>query len=304
MYFRNQNYIPTKRASEIFRDIFGVQLSEGTIYNTISDFSLKLSSYRDWTKEKLLQSNILHFDETGIRIEKKLQWIHSISNQQFTLYVPHKKRGHAAMQDINVLPKYKGIAIHDYWNSYLKFENCLHSLCNTHHLRDLTFLYEEEKLVWANEMIQLLLKIKEEVDKSALNKLNRERSLFFEKQFDEIVQKGFNETPPPKQNIRKTRGRKKKGKALNLLARFRDKKHMVLAFMYDSDIPFDNNLAERDIRMAKLYQKISGCFRTFNGAEDFLTIRSFLSTVKKHNLNIIDSIIKIINSQKLSDIFD
>jgi transposase len=303
IYFRNQNFIPTERASEIFEDIFGVPLSEGTIYNTVSNLSLKLMPFEIWIKEKLLQSQLLHFDETGIRIEKLLYWIHSISNDHYTLYVPHENRGDTAMQSIGVLPAFNGIAIHDYWKSYLKFENCFHALCNAHHLRELTFLYEEEKLEWAQDMITLLLKIKAAVDKSPLSKLSKKETLFFENQFDQIIQKGFNETPPPLQETEIKRGRKKKGKALCLLERFRDKKQMVLAFMYHSVIPFDNNQAERDIRMAKLYQKVSGCFRTFKGAENFLIIRSFLSTVKKQGLNVIESIVKILYSQNMADIF-
>jgi transposase len=303
IYFRNQNFIPTERAKEVFKDIFGVPLSEGTIYNTIGDFSSKLEPFELWIKEKILQSPVLHFDETGIRIEKVLHWIHSISNEYLTLYVPHEKRGDKAMQDINILPLYKGTVVHDYWKSYLNFKNCKHALCNTHHLRELTFLYEEEKHEWAKEMIELLMKIKEATEESPLGRVSKKEGIVFGKQFEDIIQKGFNETPPPSIEINTKRGRKKKGKALCLLERFRDKKEMILSFMYDPLIPFDNNQAERDIRMAKLYQKISGCFRTKKGAKDFLIIRSFLSTVKKHGLNVIESIIKILYNQNVIEIF-
>jgi transposase len=303
IYFRNQNFIPTERAQELFEDIFGVPLSEGTIYNTINNLSSKLESFEIWVKNKMLSSPVLHFDETGIRIEKVLHWIHSISNEYYTLYVAHEKRGDEAMKDINILPLYEGNAVHDYWKSYLTFKNCSHSLCNTHHLRELTFLYEEEKLDWAKDMIDLLLKIKESVDLSPIGELDKTKSAFYENQYDAIVEKGFNETPPPMVSDKKKRGRKKKGKAICLLERLRDKKAMVLLFMYDSLIPFDNNQAERDIRMAKLYQKISGCFRTKKGAMDFLVIRSFLSTVKKHGLNIIESIMKILYNQDVAEIF-
>lgn len=304
IYFRNQNYIPTERSKEIFKDIFGVPLSEGTIYNTTCNFSSKLAPFELWVKNKMLESPILHFDETGARIEKLLHWIHSISNEYFTLYSAHEKRGEQAMQDINILPEYNGVAIHDYWKSYLRFDNCDHGLCNTHHLRELIFLYEEEKLNWAKEMIDLLLKIKEEVDKSPSGKLNKLEAKEYENQFDLIVEKGFSETPLPMQPQKNKRGRKKKGKAICLLERFRDKKDMVLSFMVNSLVPFDNNLAERDIRMAKLYQKISGCFRTKKGADDFLIIRSFLSTVRKHGLNIIESIQKVLYNQDIAEIFD
>jgi transposase len=303
IYFRNQNYIPTERVSVIFNDIFGVPMSEGTVYNTINDFSSKLDSFKLWIKMKLLSSSILHFDETGIRIEKKLHWIHSMSNDYYTFYVAHEKRGADAMFDINILPLYNGTAIHDYWKSYLGFENCQHALCNTHHLRELTFLYEQEKLNWAKEMMDLLLDIKKSVDQSQNGYLNEDEIKIYEDQFDELVKKGFNETPPPPESNKKKRGKKKKGKAICLLERFRDKKIMVLSFMYNSIIPFDNNQAERDIRMAKLYQKISGCFRTKKGASDFLTIRSFLSTARKHGLNIIESILKILYNHDMVEIF-
>jgi len=303
VYFRNLNFIPTERAAEIFEDIFGVPLSEGTIYNTVNDIGSKLAPFEKWIKEKLLQSSILHFDETGIRIEKKLHWIHNISNEEYTFYAPHKNRGEKAIKYIGILPAFNGNVVHDYWKSYLSFENCSHSLCNAHHLRELTFLYEEEKLEWAGEMIKLLLEIKEKVDKSPMNKLEEKDSLVYENRYDMIVQKGSHETPPPEQNNVLKRGRKKKGKALCLLERFRDKKQMILAFMHYEDIPFDNNQAERDIRMAKLYQKISGCFRTFQGAETFLLIRSYLSTVKKQGMNIIDSIVKLFHTQDMLEIF-
>jgi transposase len=166
-----------------------------------------------------------------------------------------------------------------------------------------TYLYEEEKLGWAKNFIDLLLEIKEKVDKSQTGKLSKKLIDEYEDKYDKLIKIGYKQTPKMNHPTEKKRGRKKRGKALCLLDRFKKYKNMVLGFMKNPIIPFDNNQAERDIRMAKLYQKISGCFRTFNGSKDFLLIRSFLSTARKNGLNLIDSIKKIIQNQEIEAIF-
>ena len=206
------------------------------------------------------------------------------------------------MDEINILPEYKGFAIHDYWKSYLDY-TCNHGLCNEHHLRELTFIHEELKQNWALKMKKLLLEIKNETDKSKLrNKLiPKKRIIFFENKFKRIYLEGFKNNPYKKIRIKK-RGRVYKGKVINLLERFKYKMNETLAFMYNIKVPFDNNQAERDIRMIKVQQKVSGCFRSMQGAINFLRIRSFISTVRKHNLNILESIEKIFKNQNFSAI--
>ena len=304
IYLRNQNFIPTDRLATLLEDLFSVHISEGTIYNTLEAFSKKVRPFDEWVKRKLFQSKLFHSDETGARIEGKLHWLHSASNQYYTCYFPHKKRGKEAMDEMNILPAYTGYVIHDYWKSYLNYTSCKHGLCNAHHLRELTYLFDVEKQEWADKMFKHLLRIKEEVDKAELKGelIDKSKSDALLKIYDKILIDGFKVNPMPVK-IKGKRGRPKKGKSLCLLERFRDGKDKVLAFMTDILVPFDNNLAERDIRMAKLYQKISGCFRTMKGAEQFFLTRGFLSTARKQNLNLIDSISKIFQGQSITEIF-
>ncbi len=295
IYFRDYELLPSERTAEIFEDIFSVPLSEGTLYNTTRRCAEGLTLFQEWLKMKLLESEIVHFDETGINIGGELHWLHSSSTDLLTYYLSHKKRGSEAFDAMGILPHFKGRAIHDHWQSYFKY-NCLHGLCNSHHLRELTFVYEVENQEWAKKMIELLCDIKEESEKSGeKGKLINETVIKkYERMYKKILGEGFKANPPPKEEKIKKRGRKKKGKVLCLLERMRDYQSEVLAFMYDPAVPFDNNLAERDIRMVKVQQKISGCFRSQYGAEQFCIIRSFISTVKKQGLNVIESISEIL----------
>jgi len=196
------------------------------------------------------------------------------------------------MQAMGILPIFQGRAVHDHWKSYLFFENCQHAFCNAHHLRELQFVVDQYKQMWAQEMAQLLLDIKDEVDASPpkMVSLASERLAYYERHYDELLQKGLETNPPPVQPPPKKRGRKKQSPPKNLLDRLQKHKTQVLAFMYDFRVPFDNNLAERDVRMVKVKQKISGAFRTQTGAETFCTIRSYISTVRKHDRNVIGAI--------------
>lgn len=302
IYLMVYNFIPVERLSEICRDLFDIPLSQGTIVNTSNKCSSQLLQFEAFVKEELKKSDVLDFDESGIRIAGILHWVHNTSNEKYTLYAPHKKRGKEAMDEINILPEYKGFAIHDYWKSYLDYD-CNHGLCNIHHLRELTFIHEELNQDWALKMKKVLLEIKNETDKAKLKKklIPKKRMIFFENKFKRICHEGFKNNPYKKTKIKK-RGRKYKGKALNLLERFKFRMKETLAFMYNINVPFDNNQAERDIRMIKVQQKVSGCFRSIQGAVNFLRIRSFISTVKKHKLNILDSIKKILKNQDLSAI--
>ena len=297
IYLMVYNFIPVERLSEICRDLFDIPISQGTIVNASNKCSSLLLPFENWVKEKLKRSDVLNFDESGIRIAGMLHWVHNTSNEKFTYYSPHKRRGKEAMDEINILPEYKGFAIHDYWKSYLDYD-CNHGLCNEHHLRELTFIHEELKQNWALKMKKLLLEIKNETDKAKTkNKLiSKNKMIFFENKFKRIYYEGFKNNPCKKVKIIK-RGRKYKGKAINLLERFKFKMKETLAFMYNINVPFDNNQAERDIRMIKVQQKVSGCFRSMQGAVNFLRIRSFISTVKKQNLNILESIEKIFKNQ-------
>lgn len=300
VYFRNYELIPTERTSEIFEDIFGVRLSEGTIVNSTKRCAAKLSGFKDWVKGRILDSGVAYFDETGININGKLHWMHNASTPFVTSYNVHKKRGGEAFNEIGILPEYRGKAMHDHWVPYLNYE-CEHLLCNAHHIRELIFAYEEEQQLWAKKMIELLCEAKrykeEVIEKGEIIKSDVVK--LYETRYKRILAEGFKNNPPPVPDVEVKRGRKKKGKILSLLERLRDYQNETLAFMYEADIPFDNNLAERDIRMVKVQQKISGLFRSFSGAEQFCLIRSFMSTAKKQGYNIIDAIYAILNGKNI-----
>jgi len=300
VYFRNYELIPTERTSEIFEDIFGVSLSEGTIVNATTRCAAKLSAFKSWVKEGILNSRIAHFDETGININGKLHWMHNASTPFLTSYNVHRKRGNKAFNEIGILPEYSGKAMHDHWVPYLNYE-CEHLLCNAHHIRELIFAHEEEKQPWAKKMIEFLCEAKRDKEEAGEKGENLKPDVLksYEKRYKRILAEGFKNNPPPVPDIKGKRGRKKKGKILSLLERLRDYQNETLAFMYGADIPFDNNLAERDIRMFKVQQKISGLFRSFSGAEQFCLIRSFLSTARKQGYNIIDAIYAILNGENI-----
>ncbi len=304
VYFNNYELIPIERTAEIFEDIFNVPLSEGTIITALTKCAIKLIGYEEWVIDKIKHSRAVNFDESGVNIGGTLHWMHSAGTSLLSAYFVHKKRGSEAFDAMGILPDFQGIAIHDHWSAYFKY-TCRHALCNAHHLRELTFAYEQDGQKWAKEMIDCLLEIKASVDKEKVEcrLIDKELMRQYEKKYQKIIRQGLKMNPFPEEEIIKKRGRKKKTKTINLLIRLRDFSKETLGFMYDLDIPFDNNLAERDIRMIKVQQKISGLFRTISGAEKFCRIRSFIATVKKQRLNVIDAICQIMNGNQIYENF-
>lgn len=297
LYLMNQHLLPYKRTAEILQDLYGVKISPGTLFNINKVFYAAIEKPVQTIKEQIIASKVAHFDESGIRTEKTTQWLHTAGTEKWTYYTIHKKRGVKAMDDADILPKFKGKAVHDHWKPYFKYL-CLHCLCNAHHLRELIYLFEEEKQSWAKSMIDLLMKIKHTVEhckEIGKNCLDTRQITLFLKKYDLIVDQGFLTNPDrdPK------RHRKKKSKAQNLLYRFKNFRGQILAFMYDFSVPFDNNLAERDIRMIKVKQNISGCFRKQHGANMFCRIKSYTSSAKKQEYNIISSIMAALNDQNI-----
>ena len=221
-----------------------------------------------------------------------MHWLHVASTAWLTYYTVQRKRGQDGMAAMGILPTFTGKAMHDCWSPYFAFENCQHVLCNAHHLRDLLFITEQYQQDWAMQMSQLLLDIKAEVNASPpeAHALPLHRLCHFEERYDAILIQGFTANPPAETPAPKKRGRKQQSPPKNLLDRLQERKTQVLAFMYDFRVPFDNNLAERDVRMVKVKQKVSGAFRTSSGAETFCAIRSYISTVRKHGRNVIAAI--------------
>lgn len=289
VYLNSEQHLPLERTCDLLEEFYSHRLSEGTIVTACAEAAQKVEKSNEAVKEHLVKhEEVGHFDETGMMVNGVLHWLHTASTSHLTYYAMHPKRGSAAINEINILPRFKGRAVHDDLASYFQYE-VEHALCNAHHLRSLLFLLERYPQKWVQDLIGLLLKIKEkvEVDKrKAETALSVRQANAFRKAYDALVKKGLRANPPSKQNSRKPgqRGRLKQSPARNLLLRLREHKEAVLAFMYDFNVPFDNNQAERDLRMMKVKQKVSGGFRSTAGAQNFCNIRSYLSTARKNGV--------------------
>lgn len=299
VYLNQYQLIPYARVEEMLESFYGVSLCEASLYNFNLQAYQALEETENQIKAALGRQPVLNADETGIRIEGKLHWLHSLSTPQLTFYRHHEKRGQEAMNAIGILPEYKGILVHDHLKAYLRYTDCLHSLCNAHHLRELVFLLERGNLGWAGEMIRLLVVMKNCVERAnsrEQNVLSPKLSQLLLGRYDKLLEEGFkldesfsvNEASPV---APKKRGRKKQSKAKNLLDRLKNYKTETLRFLTDFSVPFDNNQAERDIRMSKLKQKISGTFRSSQGANLFFRVRGYLSSARKQGHNILNALI-------------
>jgi len=284
------NYVPYERLSKISKDIFGIAVSSGTLVNIVHKCGKSLNDSMDYIKDQLKQALVVHFDETGNRVMGQNWWLHNASNKWFTYVRTHAKRGSAATDDIGILPYFKGTAIHDFWKPYFNYSNCKHALCNGHILRELNGITDNFSQAWPERMKKLLVDIKQGVE-TAGGALTPPETKAYETSYDKILESGEKENLSIDAPYRRgKRGRIAKSKACNLLGRMRDYKQDILRFRTDLEIPFDNNLAERDIRMSKLSQKISGGFRSYEGCQAFDNIRSYISTASKHDKSMFESI--------------
>lgn len=289
-YLTMYQLLPLKRTCELFGDFYGHAPSEAIVLGAIEQVHEQIQPTLDVIYRQLVQADVLHNDETGMRVEGKLQWLHVNSTEQLTYYAVHAKRGQKAMRAIGILPQFKGVSLHDGWASYFQFEDCSHALCNAHYLRELRFVEEQYQQTWASEMAQLLRDAKQEVADCVNEQLAPARIHAYHQRYEQILQQGFKANPPPDTPPPKKRGRKKQSVPKNLLDRLQQYRQETLAFISDFRIPFDNNLAERDVRMMKVKQKISGTFRTQRGAELFCDIRSYISTVRKQGQQVIQAL--------------
>jgi len=307
VYLNNYQFLPYERTCELLDDLLACPMSEGTLANIIAECHERLEDPVARIKEQIAQAAVLHFDETGSRVEGKLWWLHVASSVNATYYAIHRKRGSEAFDAIGILPDFIGRAVHDFWKPYFGY-SCLHGLCNAHHLRELIFVHEQHQQQWADHMIDCLLDIKDVVDQAAqtTDRLPEKQIQAFEARYQQILDQGYaqNPLPPRPANAKKKRGRRKKTKPRNLLERLDEHRQEVLAFMYDFNVPFENNLAERDIRMMKVQQKISGMFRTEEGAKAFCRIRSYISTARKNAVGAIDALARLFNGTSFVPIFD
>lgn len=298
VYLNQYQLIPYARTEEMLESLYGVSLCEGSLYNFNLQTYHALEETEAQLKLAIQQQPVVHSDESGVRVEGKLNWVHAASTAELTHYQHHEKRGKAAMDEIGILPNYEGILVHDHLKSYFGYTLCEHSLCNAHHLRELVFLLEHGKLTWAGKMIRLLVVMKKCVDRAknrSHDELNLKLKLLLIRRYRAVLEEGFkhdnsllvNNAEPP---IPPKKGRKKQSKAKNLLDRLFQYETDALRFLNDFQVPFDNNQAERDIRMVKLKQKISGTFRSNFGAGLFFRIRSYLSSAKKQGHNMLEAL--------------
>jgi len=292
-YFHFDQLIPLKRMQRMFQDLFSLSLSEGTLVNMHEKLYTQLEATEEQIRNVLLNSPVNNFDETSMYVNGKTQWLHVVSNEFATAYFVHSKRGTVAMNAMNILPHYKGVAVHDFWKPYFTYEELVHSLCNEHHSRELRAMFENYEQTWAQKMRQLLFHIKQVVDEYKDNdksELPVELLRSFSVTYDFILQGAQFQIPHCYTPQSKKRGRAKQHPAKNLLDRLTQRKRETLRFMYDFRVPFTNNQAERDIRMAKVKQKISGCFRSEDGASRFSRIRGYISTSKKRDVNVFQAL--------------
>ena len=284
VYMSQYQLIPYKRVAEQFRDQFQLPLSAGTVFNFNQSAFKRLDFFEKWVHEKLISSPVNHVDETGINVGGKRLWLHCLSNNRYTLFQPHAKRGGDAMRDMGILPHFKATLCHDHWKPYFQFGG-QHALCNAHHLRELERAWEQDKQEWA-KALQHLLRTINRANNRAFGSMKPVLRQQFRDRYRRILFEADQECPPPdKKNRTGKRGRIKRTKSRNLLERLRNYEKETLLFMEDPLVPFTNNQAENDVRMTKVQQKISGCFRSMEGAKIFCRVRSFISTCQKNGVS-------------------
>lgn len=275
--------IPYNRIEDYFADQLDLALSAGSIFNFNQEAFERLAEFEAIAKKELIHSALIHSDETGIHVNKKRLWLHSASNASWVLFFPHVKRGKEAMDAMGILPFFNGILCHNHWKPYYTY-TCVHALCNAHHLRELTRAADEDKQTWATNMRALLEEMNQAVHEAG-GLLDDVLRLSYRQKYDDIITAGEVECPLPPPPDKPKKGKIKKSTSRNLLERLRDFKGDVLRFMDVNILPFTNNTAENDIRMTKVQQKISGCFRSMEGAYIFCRVRSYLLTCQKNDVS-------------------
>jgi len=290
VYLQGYQLLPYERTAALFEDVLGIGLSEGTLDRARQACATGLATVEAAIKAAISQAEVVGFDETGVRVAGKTEWLHTASTPDLTYYQVHPKRGSDAMDEIGILGAFRGTAVHDGLSAYWQY-GCRHALCNAHHLRELKAIAEKGGQAWAVEMRGLLCEIKQAVEAAkarGVSALSAHQVRRFTKRYDDLIVKGRRANPIPLQIPK--RGRLKRPRVNNLLNHLAQHRDEVLLFMHDFRVPFDNNHSERDLRMMKVKQKVSGCFRAAQGAADFCRIRGYISTLRKQGLPVIDAL--------------
>ncbi len=290
MVHLNQHHmVPVARTAQLMRDLFGLQVSEAIVLKACAQAKERLQPTVDAIARALQHAPIVHADETGLRADKRLYWMHVQATPTLTWVGCHPKRGSQAFEEFQSLPAFKGTLIHDGWAPYRALE-CTHGLCNAHHLRELTYVHEQQNQAWALDMIELLTQAQQRTAQSG-TPLPAVQLGHLRYVYDEILSQA--ECENPRASATGKRGRVKQSKAANLIARLRQYADDVWRFATDAGVPFTNNIAEQAVRMPKVKQKISGGFRTLEGAKIFCVIRSYLATMHKQGANLLEALTEV-----------
>jgi transposase len=286
-YLKDYQFVAVERVCELMEEFYGHRPSEAMVLGISLEGAEQVRPVQETVREYLkAREPVTHNDETGLRIEGKNSWLHTVSSEHLTYYEVHAWRGQQAMDAMGLLGLRKGIVMHDCWKPYFTDTNVVHALCNAHLLRELTFIQERYAQVWAENMMALLGKMKRSTDKvrGIRKSLSTHQIREYERRYDEILRSGFRQNPLRirTEKTKGKRGRVGQSKPRNLLGRMREHKSAILLFLKDLRVPFDNNQAERDIRMMKVKQKVSGGFRSWKGARAFCMVRGYISTARKN----------------------
>ena len=274
-----------KRVAQSMHALIGQLLSEATLLGYIAQLHHALAEWERQAIERLLAQPAMHVDETSLRVDRKNHWIHVYSAATLTVKRLHPKRGCEAIEDIGIIPRYGGVAVHDCWASYLSYTHCEHALCGSHLLRELTFIVDAHDYAWAKRMKRLLLDACHEVAKRDEKRLSESEYKAVQKRYRTILTQGERELPPIPPRQKGQRGKVAKSDAHNLWERMKKYEKAVLRFAKHPDVAFTNNRAERDLRMSKVKQKVSGCFRTRKYAEAYCRISSYLQSMANQGYN-------------------
>ena len=284
--------ISLKRAQYAIQSLIGLMLSEATILKYVIQLHQALARWEQGAIARLLTLPALHVDETSLRVDKRNHWIHVCSGGDITCKFVHAKRGLEAtlsaawlMTAIGIIPRYGGVLIHDCWASYLSYDHCSHGLCGAHLLRELAFIHEANGYAWAQNMRRLLRQTCHRVSQRPRKRLTEREYDALQKHYRALLTRGAQELPPIPAKQNGQRGRIAKSDAHNLWERLKEHETAVLLFAKDPNVPFTNNRAERDLRMSKVKQKVSGCFRKAEYAEAYCRISSYLQTMANQGYN-------------------
>lgn len=312
VYLSQFQLLPYERVADYFGNELQIPISVGSLFNFNQEAFNKLEAFDFLAKEKLCSASLVHADETSINVNGKRLWLHTASNDLWTYFSPHEKRGTEAMDAIGILPQFQGVLVHDHWKPYYTYTDCRHALCNAHHVRELQWVIDNHSYEWPKKIQDLLLEINKAVHASEGAFLDKQQAAIYRELYKSFLASGILEMAPIDETTRsiddgplpkKKRGRKKKAKEMNLLVRLTDYENDVLRFMEDPVVPFTNNQGENDIRMTKVQQKISGCFRSMEGAKIFCRVRSYIITAQKHGVSPTEALRSLFNGELPQEFF-